>query len=206
MWTFVSTLGCLLDQSLTGCPKPGLLGPKDRLQGYAVLEKLNTNPHVHLLVHCETATDQFWTAIRLFELLDTVPWRRQDNEWQMDCWKTLTTKGWLTDAARTRKFSPLLHRLAPGATATVQIARTIPGHGNVFEYLTKELGDATLDLAYKSPYWGDKAQLHIRQLREFHSALGYKAPASRVRRGLTGALTLNLDDPNPWKRKGERIR
>jgi hypothetical protein len=205
---FTSKLLYDLDKTISGCPKPGLLGPRDRLQGYVIFEGLESNAHPHILISCRDRFEQFWTALRLFELLDTVPHRRkdQDDEWQRETWELLVWKGWLTEVGRTRTFSPLLHRLAPGATATVQPAReTVPGR-SVFGYVTKELGRATLALATETRYWADRADFHVRQLCEFHSRAGYEVPASRIRKDpLTNALTLDLDDPNPWKRKGKRI-
>ena len=206
MWALVGALLYQVDRSLTGCPKPGYLGPDDRLQGYAILEGLTVNPHAHLLISCPNRYQRFWTALRLFELLDTVPWRRRDNAWQLDCWETLVSRQWLTHAGRTRTFSPLLHRLAPGCTATVQLPLDSKDQQRVFSYAVKELGRATLELAHDVPYWGAKADLHIRELREFHSTLGYDTPASNIRRDASGARILNLDDPYPWKRKGERVR
>jgi hypothetical protein len=209
LWAFVGALLHQLDKSLTGCLKPGFLGPAHRLQGYAILEKLHVNPHVHMLISSPNRYQRFWTALGLFELLDTVSWGREDEDdvWQQDCWQTLIERRWLTHAHRTRTFSPLLHRLAPGGTATVQVPFQDKCPHGVFGYSVKELGRASLKRAYDTQYWGKRADLQIRELREFHSKLGYEAPASFVRRDpITGTKTLNLDDPNPWKRKGERVR
>lgn len=209
MSAFVGKVLYDLDAAISGCPKPGLLGPRDRIQGYVIFEGLASNPHPHFLISCRDRLEQFWTALRLFELLDNVPHRRKDvdDEWQREIWHLLVSKGWLSETGRTRTFSPLLHRLAPGATATVQLVRQSKPGGGVFAYVAKELGRATLALAAEDSYWADRADFHIRQLREFHSRAGYEVPASRIRKDpLTGGLTLDLDDPNPWKRKEKRIR
>jgi hypothetical protein len=209
MWAFLGAFLYDVDGVLSGCPKPGYLGPNDRLQGFAILEKLNANIHVHILISCRTPFDRFWTALRLFSLLDTVPKRKypDDAKWQRETWDTLVDRNWLGDPARTRTFAPLLHRYAPGGTAMVQVPVEIHGRNRVFGYLAKELGRSSLALATESDYWRKRADLHIRELKEFHSELGYTTPASRIRKDpITGAQTLNLDDPNPWKRKGKRVR
>lgn len=206
-WAFLGALLYYLDMKITGCPKPGFLGPKDRLQGYAILEKLYSNPHLHILIACCDPFDRFWTCLQLFELLDTVPYRRKDDAWQREMWEAIVSRGYVSHSGRTRTFSPLLHPLAPGATATVQLVRAPDVGPGVFDYAVKELGKATLALATESSYWNSRADLHIRQLSEFHSRAGYEAPASRIRKDpSTGAQTLNLDDPTAWRRKEKRIR
>jgi hypothetical protein len=199
-----------VDQRLSGCPKSGFLSPRERLQGWMVLEKVDGNIHVHILVCCRDAHHQRMTALFLFEALDTVPDDRKDprdDAWQQDAWECLVRRGWLKDCGRTRKHSPFLQRLVPGGTAMVQTVWNDADRTKVAEYITKELSHSTLSAARASDYWNSKSDFQIMPLNEFHSDLGRRKPASCIRVDPeTGAQTLNLDDPHPWKWGGKRLK
>lgn len=192
----------------TGCLRPEYLGPNERTQGQVVLERRAGNIHAHILISCRSEQDQICTYLRLFELLDTVfEGDRKDDAEQRDAWDLIIKMGWLSEDARGRTHSPLLHRFAPGATATVQRIATALDLRRVSGYLTKELAGASNGLALVSDHWADKADFCVRELSEFHSRAGYERPATRVRKNPnTGALVLDLDHPFPWKRDGKRIR
>lgn len=208
VWALVSHLSYQLDKLRTGCPNPGMLGERDRLQGYGVLEARNGNIHAHILYTCADRLDQALTGLFLFEHLDTVSRVRddaRDEAWQKDNWRFLQDrKG---PDFRRRTSSPLLHRHAPGATGMVQLVRDEHDRHRVTKYFTKELRRSTLALASKSQYWDDRSDLHIRELREFHSKGGYEKPARAIHIvPETGAQILDMDHRYPWKRNGRRIR
>jgi hypothetical protein len=89
----------------------------------------------------------------------------------------------------------------------VQIIRDSANRDRVIRYLTKELSSSSLELAYLNSHWGEKADFLARELRDFHSNLGVQLPASRVRIDpRDGSLFLDLDDPQPWKWRGKRLK
>ena len=188
LWAMLKGLFYELDRQRSGCRRPGFLGPKDRLQGFGVFEKRNGNIHAHILICCRSYSDQFFTALCLFGLLDTVEKREEPRDaiWAREAWEFL--QGEITDLTRTRTFSPMLARWAPRGTAMVQVVRTDEDRRKVCRYMTKEAG----------------SDFHLRELREFHPTVN--TPATRLRRDRqTGALVLDLDHPHPWKRDGKRI-
>ena|SRR3569833_621730 len=210
VWSFVRTLAYRVDQVRWRCCKPELLGPDRRLQGFVILECRNGNIHAHILITCTDWWDQFWTSLALFDLLDTVSGSHTDlagDTWREEAWSLLTDKGWLTEQGRTRTHSPLLHKLAPGATAMVQRVRSAEDKERVCHYMTKEMAGSSPALARQSEFWAAKADLCIRELKEFHPPLGGKKPASLVRtHPETGAQTLDLDRLDAWKCGGRLVR
>jgi hypothetical protein len=207
MWAATETLMWRLDRRLTGCPKPSLLPPRHRLQGYAIIEKALGNIHCHMLISCEDTIKQVLTANCLFEAIDTAPDRRWDHHWQKDVWETLVRRGEVKDVGRTRTLSPFLNGVMPSGTATVQIVRTAEDRDKVFRYVTKELGGSTLALATTSEYWASRADLNIKSLAEWHAPIPEAHYASNVRIDpISRSQTLNLDDPHPWKARGKTLR
>jgi hypothetical protein len=199
-----------IDRRLSGCPKPGLLSPRERLQGWAVLEKVDGNIHVHILASCRDTHHQRMTALFLFEALDTVPDDRKDprdGAWQQDAWECLVNCRSLKDDDRTRKHSPFLQQLLPGGTAMVQMVWNHADLTRVAEYVTKELSRSSVAAARASDYWNNKSDFRVVALSEFHSDLGTQKPASRIRViPKTGAQKLDLDDLHPWKWRGRRLQ
>jgi hypothetical protein len=203
----MNTLTYRLGQFRSGCSRPQFLGAADRLQGVAVLEKCHGNIHAHVLFDCANAWDKLWTAVILFDLLDTVPDNSTDpldDAWRKDMWQMLMQRGWLSQMGRSRTYSPLLYDLAPGGTAMVQVIQTSEDLERVCKYMTKEMIGSSSDLARLNPYWARKADLQFRLLSDFHAPI--EKPASRIRIDpRTGCKTLNLDDPHPWKWCGKRL-
>jgi hypothetical protein len=150
------------------------------------------------------------TALFLFEALDTVPDDRKDprdDAWQRDAWECLSNWRSLKDYDRTRKNSPFLQRLIPGGTAMVQMVWNDADRAKVAAYVTKELSHSTLGAARASEYWSDKSDFRVVALSEFHSDLGRRTPASRIRVDPeTGAQALNLDKQHPWKWCGRQLK
>jgi hypothetical protein len=150
------------------------------------------------------------TAFGLFEALDTVNKDRRDprdDEWQLDAWQCLVQRQWTIDAERTRTHSPFLSKLCPGGTGMVQIVRDVADRHRVVRYLTKELSSSSLELAYLNSHWAERADFLARELRDFHSDQGAKRPASRIRTDPDdGSQSLDLDDLQPWKWRGKRLK
>jgi len=203
-WAALEKLFYRLDVRVTGCPKAGNLPPERRLQGFAALERIESNIHFHVLIDCQSAADQVETAIILFEALDTAPSNRCDDVWQQDVWKELVARSWLRDAGRTRTHSPLLASIMPRGTAAVQRVRP-EDRARTSYYITKELGAVTPELANSSDYWAQKAEFPIRALNDWHAPVLPKHYARNYRVDPdTGALELNLDTPT-WRVAGKRI-
>lgn len=204
-WAALQKLLYRLDKRLTGCPKPAYLPPKKRLQGFAVLEKIQSNIHYHILIDCPDAADQVWTAIQLFEALDTAPVERCDHAWQQETWEALVDRGWIREVGRDRTHSPFLAAIMPRATATVQLVKSDDDREKTCRYITKELGAGTLELANASDHWAAKSDLQIRALKEWHAPI----QPNRYARNYsvdpdTGTLILNLDKPT-WKVAGKTL-
>ena len=193
-----------LDAERTGCPRPSVLPPAMRHQGFIILEKRDGNIHAHILVSCRDLQHQFFTSMSLFKLLDNVPEREdpRDDAWQRDMWKLLCDRREMKDLSRTRSYAPLLAKWTPGATAMVQVVRTDHDLQQVARYITKE---APRGHNARPSAGGADQDFMFHELRDFHPS-DLKNPASCIRIDpRTGTQTLNLDDPRPWKRIGKRL-
>jgi hypothetical protein len=174
-----------------------------------VLEKRDANVHAHILLSCKNALDQLLTYLTVFQHMDNVPVAKrekpEDTAWRTQTWQLLAAR--IKEPFRTRSHAPVLDRVCPGGTAVVQMVRGTKSKIRVCRYMTKELSKVTLALASQSSYWATKADLSIRSLQDFHRDLGDQMPATCVRKDpKTGARSLNLDDPFPWKVGNRHIK
>ncbi|MES2255153.1 MAG: hypothetical protein V4559_08940 [Pseudomonadota bacterium] len=179
------------------------------MQGFAVLEKHDTNPHIHLLLRCQDGADQSDTAEFLLEVLDNVPKDRKDlrdERWQKDTWGEILKRGGRGPDLMPCRKSSMLTNVAPAGTAMVQIVRHEDDLGEVARYMTKTWSQSQHRLA------GFASDVFVEQstdwkfLDEFHASVDPSRIARQDRFDrITGALKPRAANAS-WKTNGVRIQ
>jgi hypothetical protein len=193
------------DRLYTTCPQPQWLAHIQRSNGFAVVEKRNNSPHVHILLSCETASDRIFRSTFLLEVADNVVKAcdsSQEDRWRRTTREFIVHHPW----SRTRSWAPnesLLTQFARKATVMVQMTFTDDDIRRWTGYMTKAWGYSTDQLAARRTVPVDDWALDWFELREFFPP--ERAPVARPwKRGPHGTRILDLDEAS-WRRPGKGI-
>ncbi len=205
-WAIVSTLFFRLDRKRTGCARPAILPPDERFQGSAILEKHDTNPHVHLLLRCHDNDDQAAKGEFLLEELDNVSKVRKDGRdeaWQRDVWEALLRRPCLPGDRTLSMMTPI----APAGTAMVQIVRTEEDLRQVCRYMAKSCGQTQHQLSTRAAMAADDPFLDWKELDSFHAEVDPLGMARRHRLDpITGIIVPHTGANETWKAQGAKVR
>jgi hypothetical protein len=214
-WRLVSGWSRLVDGLHQGCRAPKFLPPQHRFQGFAVLEKAKTSPHVHIILSFRSRWEQILAYWFLLQAVDNVPAR----EWkdakpsdvlnEEDAWNEIRTRGGWPSVAGFGPYRSCVTKIAPAATAKVLLVPTEDDLRRVAWYMTKELSNLTpAGLAGRrfADAYGD--YFDCRELRSLHSPLGEINPATQWKHDPENprSLILDLDHLDHWRcRDGKRL-
>lgn len=194
-----------LDQNYTGCPQCRWLSHDQRFNGFVVVEKRNSSPHVHILLSCCSARDRIFRSTFLLEVADNVVKARSDP--QDDCWQR-TTREFIRDRpwSQPRLWAPaesLITQFAPKATVMIQVTFTDEDRRRWAGYMTKAWGYSARQLAERQSVDVDDGALEWFELRDFFPPEPQRA-ARPWKSGNDGCAILDLDNL-AWRLPGKGI-
>jgi len=185
------------------------LPPDRRLGGIAVLEKPDTNPHIHMLLSSGDADEQSALAEFLLEVLDNVPKGRNDpwdERWQKEVWDRILIRGSAgDDLLLCRKYS-MLTALAPAGTAMVQLVRDPSDLDEVARYMTKSWFQSQHRLTTSKCDTFVGKSLDWKFLSDFHASVPKDRQARQCRLDRNTGLPLTNSAHSSWKSHGVRIQ
>jgi hypothetical protein len=208
-WAIFSTVFYRLDREWSGCDRVATLPPVTRLQGAGVMEKHFTNPHNHVLINCADQDDQEARGKFLFEFLDNVPKRRQDDRdeiWQQETWEAILQRGSISDdLIQDRTFS-ILTDIAPAGTAMVQVVRTEADLDTICRYMTKSWFQSQHQLATRAGQLTSEHAMDWKLLSDFHAPVPPSRQARRHRFDRKSGAVMSDTAHGVWKVRGRTIR
>lgn len=189
----------------TGCPRPEWLPQHRRFQGFGVIEKRRTNPHIHFLLSCQTHMDWRCRLLFLLAAFDNTPneqGRQEDWQWRIDARAFLAQHPW-SDNGRWNASESLVSRFAPSATCMVQPLRTSEDATRWAGYITKEWRYSSEQLAQRTSIPTNDWALDWCELQEFFPAQ-LASHATPIKTHMDGSQVLDLDHL-VWRRPGKGV-
>lgn len=213
VWAILSKISFELDQAYNSCRSPKFLPPQKRFQGFAVLEKRETNPHLHILLTFNSNWERVFGYAFLLQAIDNVPaaemqnLRADDVEREDDTWGVIRRMGGYSKISHFGPHDSIIEKYAPAGTVKVQWVQTDSDRRRVAWYMTKELKNASASTLSRNQ-WAWDNYFDYKELREFHSPMGVinGARQTKCNPQVSAFPYLDLDDLDYWICKdGKRV-